>query len=91
MSGPVNKKRVMALHAIRRRAESGDVEALATLGHVLITGELGKADPVGAWVALARATEAGHAGARAELEQLSKSLSASDRASAEAELSATGP
>ena len=88
MAEATNKKRIMALVSLRRRAERGDLEALATLGHVLATGELGKPDPAGAFVALSRAAAAGHAGARADLAALERTMGPADRATAEARLNA---
>jgi len=86
MAEVTNKKRVMALSSLRRRAARGDIDALASLGRALALGELGKPDHVGAWVALNQASSGGHAAARADLVRLQSSISEEDRSAGEAAL-----
>ncbi len=86
MSETTNKKRVMALSSLRRRAAAGDLDARASLGRALALGELGKPDHVAAWVALSQAAAAGHAAARADLARLQEEISQADRLAGEAAL-----
>jgi TPR repeat protein len=86
MSETTNKKRVMALSSLRRRAAAGDIDAQASLGRALALGELGKPDHVAAWVALSRAASAGHAAARSDLAHLEANISPEDQIAAEAAL-----
>jgi len=83
MSETTNKKRVMALSSLRRRAASGDIEAMATLGRALSLGELGRPDHVAAWVALNKAADAGHAQARQDLASLETTITREDRLAGE--------
>jgi len=88
MSEITNKKRVMALSSLQRRAGAGDVDARATLGRALARGELGPPDRIAAWVQLTRAAAAGHSGATADLVALAREIEDNDRAEAEAALAA---
>lgn len=70
MSEATNKKRVMALFRLRKRAESGTAEDWLELARVYAEGELDRPRPDLAREALLRAVAMGHAGARAALERL---------------------
>lgn len=73
MSEATNKKRVMALFRLRKRAESGTAEDWMELARVYAAGELDRPRPDLAREALLQAIALGHEGARAELERLDAS------------------
>ncbi len=69
MAEYTNKKRIMALFRLRKRAENGTAEDWMELARVYAAGELDRPRPDLAHEALERAAALGHGEARRELER----------------------
>jgi len=69
MAGKTNKKRIMALFKLKKRAETGTAEDWLKLAQAYQSGELHRPEPELAREAFERAAGMGSAAAKAELLQ----------------------